>query len=136
MNKIHKSFIKNVGKRTVSLLLVLIMVFQTINYSGDTFYAAETNAAPEMRDTGNATEEQGVISEETIYKDLTVFADYTLEADMDVKNLTVKGGRFNLNGYQLNIHGNLTISGGDFVINKGYVNCLGTAVFPDRIIST
>ena len=34
MNKIHKSFIKNVGKRTVSLLLVLIMVFQTINYSG------------------------------------------------------------------------------------------------------
>ncbi len=129
MNKIHKSFIKNVGKRTVSLLLVLIMVFQTINYSGDTFYAAETNAAPEMRDTGNATEEQGVINEETIYKDLTVFADYTLEADMDVKNLTVKGGRFNLNGYQLNIHGNLTISGGDFVINKGYVNCLGTAVF-------
>ncbi|MCI8669434.1 MAG: hypothetical protein HFI34_07935 [Lachnospiraceae bacterium] len=129
MNKIHKRQIKYIGKRMVSLILALIMVFQTINYSGDRFYAAEADAAaPEVKDTETG-KEQGVINEDAIYEDLMVSADYTLDADLDVKNLTVKGGKFNLNGYQLNIHGDLTVSGGEFIINKGYVNCLGTAAF-------
>ncbi len=136
--KLRKKQVEEMGKKIVCLVLSLLMIFQLIDYSGITFYAAENTSTAvepdtdtEISNSSSETEDEnnGIVNEEVSYEDFTISENYTLNADMDVNNLTIKGGTFNLNGYQLNVHEDLNVSGGILNINKGYINCLGNAVF-------
>ena len=132
------------GKRIISLLLCVVLSFEILNLSNLIVYAVEEiteatttaeNATEETtalqatelsttQATETATEATGSVND-VVVEDLTVSAGYTLTSDIEVNNLYITGGTFNLNGYQINVQGNVEISGGTVNLNKGYLICNG-----------
>ena len=139
---------KKIGKRTLSLLLSVLLCLQIIDFSMIKSIAAEITEveSSSVSDTGTDTEtdaiddtdseestdteeDQGTVNNEIEYEDLNVSSDYALTSDMDVNNLNLSWGTLDLAGHQINIHGNLNAENGSLKVNKGYVNCLGDMTF-------
>ena len=148
---------KTIGKRTVSLLLSVLICLQIVDLSKIRSIAAETvqvestsvgdtdtefdsdsendsNTAVESdsQESTDSEEGQGTVNNEIEYEDLDISTDYTLTSDMDVNNLNLNGGTLTLAGYQITIHGNLNASNGSLNVNRGYVNCLGNMTFSSK----
>ena len=139
-----------IGKRTLSLLLSVLLCLQIVDFSMIKSIAAEITEVEstsvsdtdtdtetdEVDDTDSDSEEsadteedQGTVNNEIEYEDLNVSSDYTLTSDMDVNNLNLSWGTLDLAGHQINIHGSINATNGSLNVNKGYVNCFGDMTF-------
>ena len=146
---------KKIGKRTLSLLLSVLLCLQIVDFSIIRSIAAEitevestsvgdtdtdidsddetdTVVDSDSEESTDTEEGQGTVNDEIEYEDLNISSDYTLTADIDVNNLNLSWGTLNLDGHQINIHGDFNAAGGSLNVNKGFVNCLGNFTFTSR----
>ena len=142
MNSKHKkTYSYKLGLRMISCLLSVLMFSQIIDFTTIAAYALddsdnelyESTDSDINTDTESDTEEDsGVVNQEITYEDLILSENLTLSSDIDVNNMSFNNGTLDLNGYQLNVHGNFNISGGTINVNKGYINCSGNIEFSSR----
>uniref|UniRef100_UPI0038657BF2 hypothetical protein n=1 Tax=Methanobrevibacter sp. TaxID=66852 RepID=UPI0038657BF2 len=120
--------LKWIGKRAISFLLSVLLIFQIMDFSVISIGATEESGnlpsqneqtEPENSETSN------VESEPVEYEDWTVSDSYTLTEDKEVNNMTMNGGTLNLDGHSLIVHGNVSVYRGTLYINKGYLHCFG-----------
>lgn len=135
--------IKRLGKRTISLLLSVLLVSQIIDFSVISINAAEDSddyqtslneqtepveeepaQEPDASQEGSEPE-RGIQEEPVEYEDWEVTDDYTLSDNTEVDDLYLYGGILDLNQCSLTVHGDVVIYGGSLVINCGYLNCQG-----------
>ncbi|MBR6627521.1 MAG: hypothetical protein IKL04_06060, partial [Lachnospiraceae bacterium] len=88
----------------------------------DSVSAEESSVIEETEDSeeiSEATEEIQESEEESVLENLLITENYTLTGDLEVADMQISGGTFDLNGYRLIVHGELVQSAGVMEINGG-----------------